>query len=820
MKKLFFHFELLFLLAFFTFPAKSQLINETSLAIQPPFLNVSPNGTRSQVEIVNGFDNIYLGVDFGEPYIATNPRDVLNSICAFNINNLYYTLDGYNWVKNNPNFTGYNILGDPVMTYDSLGNCYYAQLYQNGATYGIVIMKTTNKGISWIGPYNVFSTNVGLSDKEWIEADKTAGPYSNNIYVCWRQFGATGMRFVRSTNGGVNWSAPHTFTGGQGAYVSVGPNGSIQGGSVYFACVSGSSILVNRSTDGGETFSSQISAVSLIGPGIICAGRYTVKNCIRNNEFPRMAADNSFTSTRGNVYIVYAANPTGPDDADIFLIRSTNYGVNWSSPLRVNDDNTTTDQYLPSVSVDNVTGKVYICWYDSRVDPANNTLARLYAAVSTNGGVSFEPNVSVSDVSHNPNNMAVGQPGGERYIGDYIGNSAIYHTSYNVWMDGRNNNLGSYVAYYPDYAMTVNPQQRNLVNGDSTTFVVAIPAIKGPFNERVKFTLSLDTLPQTGSLQLSFLNGRDTISSFPDSVTVKVKAIGSVTPRLYKLRITGKTSMTGTCVHIRTADVLVNTSQLIVGTNRNGICEFRVNGILYNTTQSFVYPNGTQVTVQAISPRTVGFTRYTFVNWSNSGDTTQTITLNSNLNLLATYKVSYRLNVISSVGNTFGDNYIDSGTSSQFGVLSRNIVHNGVPYTFRGWTGSGSGSYTSPDSTGNDTAVTVTLHNPIVETARWTQLIGIKSISSEIPKEYKLYQNFPNPFNPLTFINFDIIKQGKVKITIYDLLGREAMILLNQDLQPGKYKIDFDGSNFASGLYFYKIETLDFSDVKKMLLVK
>ena len=56
--------------------------------------------------------------------------------------------------------------------------------------------------------------------------------------------------------------------------------------------------------------------------------------------------------------------------------------------------------------------------------------------------------------------MAVGQPGGEKYIGDYIGNSAIGNTSYNVWMDGRANNLRSYVAYYPDYAMTTSPSFR------------------------------------------------------------------------------------------------------------------------------------------------------------------------------------------------------------------------------------------------------------------------------------------------------------------------------------------------------------------------
>ena len=815
MKKAFF-----ILLLFYTANFFAQYSEQQSIAIQPPFQSISPNGTQSTVVITNGFDNIFLGTDFGEPYIATNPRDPLNSVCAFNINNLYYTLDGYNWTKNNPTFTGFSVIGDPVMAYDSLGTCYYAQLYQNGATYGITVIKSTNKGVTWVNPTSVYSTTVGLSDKEWITADQTAGPYSNYVYVGWRQFGSTGMRFSRSTDLGSTWSAPLTFQGGQGAYVAVGPNGNTQGGSVYFAATTGGGMYINRSTDGGVTFTPQVIAAVINPPGVPCAGRYTVKNCIRNNEFPRMAADNSFTSTRGNVYVVFAANPVGPDNADIFIIRSTDYGITWTSPQRVNDDATTTDQWLPSVSVDNRTGKVFVCWYDSRIDAASNIQTRLYAAVSSNGGTSFQSNESVSDVNFNPNSMAVSQPGGENYIGDYIGNSAIGSTSYNVWMDGRNNNLGSYVAYYPDYAMTVNPSSRSIVNGDSTTYSVVIPAIKGAFGERVKFSATVDTLPTTGTLQFSFQNGKDTITTFPDSVTLKVKAVGSVTSRRYRVNITGRTSLTNTAIHIRTVDLLVNTAQLTIGTNRNGICDFKVNGVQYNSLQNLYFPTGTTVSVQAISPKTVGFNRYVFTNWSDNGDTTHNITINGNISVQANYKLQCRLAISSAVGNTFGDNYHDSGTTVQFGVLSRNIVFNGTPYTFRGWVGSGLNSYTSPDSTGNDTAVSILIRNPISEVARWTVPIGIQNISTEIPKEYKLYQNFPNPFNPTTNINFDIIRNGNVRIIVYDLLGREVETLVNQDMSPGRYKLDFNAVNYASGMYIYKIVTSDFVDVKKMLIVK
>jgi hypothetical protein len=129
---------------------------------------------------------------------------------------------------------------------------------------------------------------VGLSDKEWICADQTAGPYSNYLYTMWRQFGASGMRFCRSTNGGVNWSAPITLSGDQGAYVCVGPNGLIQGGSVYTANTSGGGILVARSTDGGATMGSQVLAASFTGSGVVCSGRQTVKGCIRTNSFRKL----------------------------------------------------------------------------------------------------------------------------------------------------------------------------------------------------------------------------------------------------------------------------------------------------------------------------------------------------------------------------------------------------------------------------------------------------------------------------------------------------------------------------------------------------
>ena len=790
----------------------------------PANLSRPPLGTSSIITTsADGYDNIYLGTDFGEPHVAINPTDPLNAATAYNINTGYYvTLNGLDWTKIGVSFPSSSAIGDPVLSYDSLGNLYYLQMYQIGSLYGAWVTKSTNKGVSFLTPVSAYSFNNGLGDKPWMTCDQTAGPYSNNIYVGWRQFGASGMRFVRSTNGGQSYTSPLSFAGDQGAYVSVGANGNISGGCVYLACTYQGAIRVYKSTDGGATFGSAVNAIiSISGPGTICAGRFTVKNCIRTDYFPRMAADNSFTSTRGYVYITYAANPGTSDKADIYMVRSTNYGANWTLPVRINDDATTTDQWMPCITSDKKTGRVYITWFDSRNDPSGNLLTEMWGTHSTNGGASFVPNYRVSDAQFNPNTMAVGQPGGEKYMGDYIGNSSVTgNTSLNSYMDSRFNSFGSFVSYGPDFALKTNLTQSYLNNNDSVSMTIVIPGVRGGFNERVKFTLSLDTLPSSGSIQFSFANGKDSISAFPDSVIVKAKTVGNVTPRAYRLNVVASAKSI-LPVHRRTLTLIVNSSYLNVGTNRETICDFTVNGTTYNSRQNLLISNGSSVTLKALGPKLAGGTMYIYRNWSNNGDTSQTITVNSPMTLTAFYRTAYKLNLSSTIGNTYGGNiYYDSAASFNFGVTGKFVNYNGQLYRFRGWTGSGTGAYTSPDSTGNDTAVTFFMKNSIAEFARWEQVVGIKNISSEIPEEFKLYQNFPNPFNPVTNILFDVARAGRIKITVYDLLGKEIQVLANEVLQAGRYSTSFNSGGISSGVYFYRLESPGYTEIKRMIVLK
>lgn len=98
--------------------------------------------------------------------------------------------------------------------------------------------------------------------------------------------------------------------------------------------------------------------------------------------------------------------------------------------------------------------------------------------------------------------------------------------------------------------------------------------------------------------------------------------------------------------------------------------------------------------------------------------------------------------------------------------------------------------------------------------------VGINPISSGVPDKYSLEQNYPNPFNPQTKIKFALPKDEFVKISIFDMTGRVVANIVNEKLTAGSYEADFNGSNFASGTYFYKIEAGNFVETKKMILVK
>src|SRR5438477_6097277 len=178
----------------------------------------------SQEQTVNGFSNFYLGTNsLAEPYIAVNPTDPLNTVCAFNLVG-YVTRDGVNWRRVNQLNSG-----DPFIAYDSLGSAYYSP-GSNWNQNSLNVRKSTDKGITWTNNYLIYSGN---NDKPCIIANQSGGIYSNYLYSSWTQFNpAHSLFFARSTDYGISWSS--TSFGIQQtdhlSYLAAGPSISTPGG--------------------------------------------------------------------------------------------------------------------------------------------------------------------------------------------------------------------------------------------------------------------------------------------------------------------------------------------------------------------------------------------------------------------------------------------------------------------------------------------------------------------------------------------------------------------------------------------------------------
>ena len=113
--------------------------------------------------------------------------------------------------------------------------------------------------------------------------------------------------------------------------------------------------------------------------------------------------------------------------------------------------------------------------------------------------------------------------------------------------------------------------------------------------------------------------------------------------------------------------------------------------------------------------------------------------------------------------------------------------------------------------------------NGIIETENNDKISPLrdnKGHDGSILREYMLYNNYPNPFNPSTTIKFYLPEAGLARLTVYDINGKEISTLVNSQLNEGIYETRFDAGPLASGLYFYKLSVNSFSDVRKMILVK
>ena len=626
----------------------------------------SPNA----VVTVGDYDNFNMGYDYSEGHVSVNPRNPLWFFCAYNINGTHYSLNGWDWLINNPTIA--NAAGDPVTAYDSLGNLYYENMY--GGITGCYVVKSTNNSQSW-GPLVVA---IAGSDKNWIAADQTAGPYTNYVYTTMRNPAATGISFSRSTNYGASFALMNTFTVSSvlpGAMVAVGPNGATQGGCVYVVTNSGPNsagiYTFHKSTNGGANFSlvSTLSVSGYIGTEV--SGRSCV-GVMRTRPYPMIAADNSWGPYRGRLYLVWASNdpPGNGNKSDIWIKYSTDQGSTWSTTMRINDDAspTTNHSFFPAIWCEKETGKLYVNYYDTRLCPTSDSMD-VYGTISTNGGQSFSPSQRLTNKTFKislPGNVA------PSYQGDYFSITANNKVGLAIWGDFRNasaTSIGSFSAYLPDFGMRLSPAADSLNPNGSVTIQMQVPSVK-LYTDTVIVSATITPAPATGTLTISYPSG-NTLTSYPGSVPVRITAAGNATLGNYNLEVTAK-GPNGTPIHKRTASIKVSSLVPLLSLNLTALLSGNYNGTtmvpktvlveLHNSTTPYALVDSQTVQLNASGAGNPLFTKA--VN-----GTAYYIVIKSN-NTLETWSASPQTfsgsgltyNFTTSASQAYGSNLIQVGT--------------------------------------------------------------------------------------------------------------------------------------------------------------
>lgn len=349
--------------------------------------------------------------------------------------------------------------GDPTTAIDEAGRWYVGFINNQS---GQSVAYSDNQGTSWTVKVvaNAPSGFGNMLDKNhmWID-NSSSSFYNGNLYDAWTTFGGANdgeIGVSRSTDRGNTWSgtvhvssAVNAGSHNQGVNIKTGPNGEVY---VLWAVYDNypadeNALAMARSLDGGQTYQPAYRIINNI-KGIRNHG---VTQNMRVNSFPCMAVDLSNGPHRGDIYVVWTnVNTPGVNTGsgvEVYMIKSTDEGLTWSTPLKINSDplGTGKQHYLPWIACDPDNGNIAIVFYDNR--NVSSTQAEAWCAVSTDGGTTFTDFV-VSDVAFTPSpipNLA------SSYMGDYLAIAANQGMVYPCWTDTR---LGYAMTWCSPFTLT------------------------------------------------------------------------------------------------------------------------------------------------------------------------------------------------------------------------------------------------------------------------------------------------------------------------------------------------------------------------------
>jgi hypothetical protein len=386
--------------------------------------------------------NVVIGNSFGwglpsEPAVMMNPANTNEILVAGMPNFDYYSTNGgLSWTQETIQ-SPYGVNADPVILVDPAGSFYYIHLPD--VINRVICHRRDNLGDGWSMESNAAYDGLHDVDKEWASYD----PVNNSIYLSFTYFDEWGSSstadsscifLTRSGDGGETWSTPVRISGQKGnatggtysthgSYNTTGPDGE-----VYVTWFGPSGLMFDRSLDQGDTWLPQ--DINITNQHI--TWQYSIPGINLGVTFPFIACDRSGGPYNGTIYITWADKRNGGNNTDVFLVKSADGGLTWSSPIKVNDDPPGRHQFFPAITVDQVTGKIWVVFFDRRNYTDTNT--DVYMAVSEDGGSNF----TNFKVSENPF-----VPFGTVFFVHYIGITSHDDHVFPVWnrMDNGENSL-------------------------------------------------------------------------------------------------------------------------------------------------------------------------------------------------------------------------------------------------------------------------------------------------------------------------------------------------------------------------------------------
>ncbi|MCP4675084.1 MAG: hypothetical protein GY854_06185 [Deltaproteobacteria bacterium] len=362
----------------------------------------------------------------------------------------FYTLDGgttWHNVKVNSSVDGYNFdstveedcRADPTIAFDEDGVLYvgYIIIPDYNKTSGIrrlVVGKSTNSGMNY-NNFNIIDNGQNIDKCHLASGPDPQNNSQQNAYITWDESGVAQVAY--STDSGNNWSSPKYSDNTSGddrlCDPAVGPEGNLY---VSWVNRDNDSIYVAMSDDKGDSFYNPVHVTDVYTD--FCFMETIPAAPTRGvGVGPVLDVDRSGGPHDGRIYLAYGDADSNIDDVDVYVTYSDDEGDTWETPIRVNDDSTSTSQFLPWIDVDQKTGMVIVIWYDARDDPVNNEKVYVYGSYSFSVADGFSSNVRISDEQSD-------QSGGwERDYLEYIGVVSYDNKIQAIWADNsqdENNN--------------------------------------------------------------------------------------------------------------------------------------------------------------------------------------------------------------------------------------------------------------------------------------------------------------------------------------------------------------------------------------------